>query len=438
MKRTHLSRSTGGFTLTEVLVSSALIVGIMGLMLTTVDQTRRTISNTTSRVAQFQSARIAFEAMTRNLSQATLSTYWDLDRLADPTANPVNYRRQSDLHFICGKASQPALLGGQAGGDSQPRDEAHFPGHAIFFQAPIGSTAEESRSTDGGREYRSLTNLMCAMGYYVKWSEDTNLPPFMGSGEQVVPKRYRYRLMEVQQPAELGMFYFDKNYTILDGFGMTAKKGQGYPLPTDWIKVAVGAASFPSEFVTRIRSKTGKNFDPTLDSSRALAENIVALIIVPKIPERDRKSPDRLDDLTNNYEYDTCPLPAFETQKREFNPVNDMRLMNVSALMNPQQRKQLHQLPPILQVTMVAIDEASAIKLQDHSEQPPDWTNGLFTRLSTYNQFLQDLGDPSDPTPDSLIGRISNPDRTHPTPRMNYRVFTTDVVLRGAKWSKEK
>jgi uncharacterized protein (TIGR02599 family) len=320
-----------------------------------------------------------------------------------------------------------------------------LPGHAIFFQAPIGSTAEEARNTttsgtkvDGAeREYRSLTNLLCAVGYYVQWGEDKMLPPFMGTGEEVVPKRFRYRLMEVQQPAELAMFYFDKNYTILDGYGMTARKGVGFPLPTDWIKVAVGMTNFPSEFVTQTRSRTNAPFQGRLDSSRALAENIVALIIVPKVPERDRKSPDRLDDLTNNYEYDTCPLPAFETQKREFNPVNDMRLMNVSALMTAQQRKQLHQLPPILQVTMVAIDEASAVKLQDYSQQPPDWTQGLFTQLGTYHQFLQDLGDPSNPLPESLIGRISNVDGNQSGPqKLNYRVFTTDVVLRGAKWSK--
>jgi uncharacterized protein (TIGR02599 family) len=87
MKRLKFSQA--GFTLTEVLVSSALIVGIMALMLTAVDQTRRTITNTTSRVSQFQSARVAFEAMTRTLGQATLNTYYDLDRSGDANQNPL-------------------------------------------------------------------------------------------------------------------------------------------------------------------------------------------------------------------------------------------------------------------------------------------------------------------------------------------------------------
>src|SRR5689334_17759637 len=143
MKVLNLSRVRAGFTLTEVLVSSALIVGIMALMLTTVDQTRRTIANTTSRVAQFQSARVAFESMTRTLGQATLNTYYDLDRSGDVNQNPIGFRRQSDLHFVSGLASQAKLLGKAATGDKTPRNSNYFPGHAVFFQAPLGVTAEE-------------------------------------------------------------------------------------------------------------------------------------------------------------------------------------------------------------------------------------------------------------------------------------------------------
>jgi uncharacterized protein (TIGR02599 family) len=158
------------------------------------------------------------------------------------------------------------------------------------------------------------------------------------------------------------------------------------------------------------------------------------LIIVPKVPEKDRASPSRLDDLTDDFEYDTCPEVAFAAQKREFGP-SEYNQMNVKRNLNAKALKQLHQLPPIVQVTMIAVDEESGTKLASYSEEPPDWMSGRFARLNTTEQFQRELGDPVKPTRDSLIYRIGNPDRTHPTPPMKYRVFTTDVVLRGAKWS---
>jgi uncharacterized protein (TIGR02599 family) len=434
MKRLNLSRLRAGFTLTEVLVSSALIVGIMALMLTTVDQTRRTISNTTSRVSQFQSARVAFEAMTRALGQATLNTYYDLDRSGDANQNPFGYRRQSDLHFICGEASQAKLLGTKGVGDPTPRNSAHFPGHAVFFQAPLGVTAEENvNSTSGGagkeRTYRGLTNLLSVVGYYVKWGEDESRPQFMGTTEKFAPKRNRFRLMQVQQAAETVMVYTDVNYTNLNAQGLKASTGVGYSGPTDWVHVATGIKNFPNAF----KEKEGRK---RIDYSRSLAENVVALIIVPKVPKRDRAQPNRLDDLTDTYEYDSCPLPAFESQKREFDTTSAADLSLMRMQLNEKAAKQLHQLPPILQVTMIAIDEESGAKLADYSEEPPDWTSGRFARLSTEDRFMQELGDPADPSTESLIYRIGNPDRSLPTPPMKYRVFTTDVVLRGSKWSK--
>src|SRR5436190_16349610 len=65
-----------GFTLVELLVSTTLIAAIMFLLLSIVDSTQRVWQRTTEKAGQFQAARNAFEAMTRQLSQATLNTYW--------------------------------------------------------------------------------------------------------------------------------------------------------------------------------------------------------------------------------------------------------------------------------------------------------------------------------------------------------------------------
>lgn len=433
--------SRDGFTLTEVLVSSALIVAVMGLMLTTIDQTRRTINSTTARVTQFQSARVAFDSMTRTLSQATLNSYWDMDRSGDEQQNPLGYRRNSDMHFISGKAFQDKIL---VGPDplGKPRTAARFPGHAVFFQAPIGVTAEEEQSTTsisyGLRRYRGMTNLLSACGFYVRWDEDAALPDFMGKNEKYGPNRMRFRLMEVRQPAERLMLYADANYTTvrLDPNPMNANPGVGYPGATDWLKVAVGTKELPKNFKLPTGEKT------ISDSSRSLAENIVALIILPKVPVQDRKSADRLDDLTTDFEYDSCPQVASDAMRREFKKNDPMaNLKNVTAQVanvGPKALKQLHQLPPIVQVTMVAIDEASAQKLQDYvgTSEPPEFADGLFTKVSTQQAFLRELGDPANLGKTSLIYRLSNPNKDLPTPRLNYRVFTTDVVLRGSKWSK--
>lgn len=434
--------SRGGFTLTEVLVSSALIVAVMGLMLTTIDQTRRTINSTTARVSQFQSARVAFDSMTRTLSQATLNSYWDMDRSGDEQQNPLGFRRNSDMHFISGKAYQDKILMG-TDPEGKPRSAARFPGHAVFFQAPIGVTAEQETSPGSGsyglKRYRGMTNLLSACGFYVRWDEDASIPDFMGANEKYAPSRMRFRLMEVRQPAERLMLYADQNYTTVrsDPTTKDAKPGVGYPGATDWLKVAVGTKALPTDFTVPMGEKKISN------SSRSLAENIVALIILPKVPVQDRTSADRLDDLTTNFEYDSCPQVASDAMRREFRKNDPMAsLKNVTfevSKVGPRALKQLHQLPPILQVTMVAIDESSAQKLQDYvgsTAEPPEFTSGLFGQVTTQQAFLRDLGDPANLNKNSLVYRLSNPKKDLPTPRLTYRVFTTDVVLRGSKWSK--
>ena len=436
------------FTLVELVVSCALIVAILGLLLTSVDQTRRVVNSTTARVAQFQAARAGFDAMTRNLSQATLNTYWDLD--FDPASgNPTGYRRQSDLHFVSRKAAQPLAENQFLGAtDTEGKDEAKYPTHSIFFQAPIGQTALTETATSSARQYRALSNMLSVVGYYIKWDEDLNLPKFIlpnaaTPDTALVPRRLRYRLMEVIQPGEAMMVYNNQNYTNLkysDTGALTEPSPTPSPfkLPTDWVRVATGKLPPHAELTAAFSSIKQQDY------SRILAENIVALIILPKVSERDRSGPDALNDLTDNFEYDSRPKPAFDSQALKL-PVNS-DLKNLANKLTPKQLKQLHQLPPILQVTMVAIDEASAVKLHDYSKaklayKPPTWfkdmtTDNQLTKVTNFADFQMQLGDPAGADPKSLIGRLSNVDGSQPTPKMNYRVFTTDVILRNSKWSK--
>jgi uncharacterized protein (TIGR02599 family) len=406
-------RHRSAFTLLEVLLSSALIVLVMVFLLASVDQTRRTINSTTARMNQFQAARAGFEAMTRNLSQATLNTYWDLDFNGSV---PIRYRRQSDLHFVMDRAANLGLP------TSSP---AKYPTHSVFFEAPLGQTTTPSPTNAAQRKYGSLNNLLSVVGYYVEWNEDTSNPAFIADLPDRVPKRFRYRLMEVIQPAEYNMVYNNVNYTTITDLPVSPPSP--YTSPRDWISVALGIKPLPSSLLP-------KGAKSTVNSAHILAENIVALVMVPKVSERDRSSPDALNDLTTNFTYDSRPTAAFKNQVRD-TPTTTTH-QDLTGLLTPIQRKQMHQLPPIIQVTMVAIDEESAARLQSYSTTPPDWANGLFSTCTTQTALSKELGDSISSDPNSYAARLNNADHSQPTPKMNYRVFTSDVPMRASKWSR--
>ena len=160
-------------------------------------------------------------------------------------------------------------------------------------------------------------------------------------------------------------------------------------------------------------------------SSRVLAENVVALLLLPKRAEGDRASASRTRlDLAPTYEYDPRPTNSDGTVKKKKD-------------LTPLENQQFNQLPPVVQVTMVAVDEISAARLADATPDGPGWSNGLFTKCDKEADFVKDLGLGSDLKTDSLLTRIANPDNSLPTPKMNYRVYTMDVVIRGAKWAND-
>jgi len=84
----------------------------------------------------------------------------------------------------------------------------------------------------------------------------------------------------------------------------------------------------------------------------------------------------------------------------------------------------LAQARPGTVVLMVAIDEASAVRLP--RDQIPDWTTRgdrqLFTKVDDENDLLGDVAE--------LEKRLQ-------ADKVSYRIFSTDVVIRGSKWSKD-
>ena len=89
------------------------------------------------------------------------------------------------------------------------------------------------------------------------------------------------------------------------------------------------------------------------------------------------------------------------------------------------QPAQMHQLPPLVNITMVAIEEAAANRLAGTASTADSAASALgitnrssfFTNASSYDNDLDAIG-----------AALSSK-------KVPYRVFTTTVPLRGSRWS---
>lgn len=364
-------RRTAGFSLVEVLVATAVLAAMVILLVRVTGDAASILTRTSAKVDQFREARAAFEALTTRLAQATLNAYWDYqyDNPTSPTRIPVKYTRRSELRFIAGPSEE--VLG------TGTRDR---PTHCVFFQAPFGET--EARTASGAEEFAGFENLLCAWGYFIEYAGDLDQrPPFLSA--QAFPPRHRYRLMELRSPAEENPIY---RFTS----GLTPAQ-QNYS-GREWFRSLASA--------------------PPNSRTRAIAENVVAMIITPRLAQADEaplktgRSAD-FSPLAPNYLYDSAPTTTAYADGR-VNPV--------------------HQLPPLLQVTLVAIDEVSAQRLNLGPQAGDPFKlrrRGRFSRTADFSRDLLQQGD-SDSLENELIRQ-----------RVGYRIFNSNVVIRGAKWSRE-
>jgi uncharacterized protein (TIGR02599 family) len=339
-------RGRHGFTLLEVLAAAALLAIILVMTGSIISSSSRAWRQANAKIESFQAARAAFDAMTSRLSRGTLNTYWDYyDASGSPfrlTSNPATflpnrYGRYSDLHFLSGPAA--TLVGALPPGLSAVSSQA------VFFVAPTGLSADA--------DYNGLAGLLGACGYFVAFGNDDAAKPAFPP----TPSRFRWRLMEVSAPVE--------ELTVF-----------ATPSGAAWSSAPVAGG--------RVRS---------------LAENVIALIVWPRLSVQD--DPEG-DDISDDFAYDSRTADAWPGTP-------------------PRQPVQAHQLPPNVQITMVVIDEESAKRLDAAGTQQVKITaalNGLFD--GSVLEYAADLQKLEDRLAEEKIG---------------HRVFSTTVALRESKWS---
>ena len=196
------------------------------------------------------------------------------------------------------------------------------------------------------------------------------------------PDRYRFRLMEMRQSSEALSIY---NYTS----GNVALKSTD-PQGMNWFTDALAQKG----------------------AAHVLAENIVALVILPKLSPGDKAAAGPGTSYTDSslapgYTYDTTSPGAGSSD-----PNLDSR----------------NQLPPIVTVTMVAVDEVSFNRYQGSRTT-------MQTDLGLDNLF-QKVGDTQNPATAGFAQDLQTLEHNLQLDRLSYRVFTTDVGIKSAKWSR--
>jgi uncharacterized protein (TIGR02599 family) len=208
--------------------------------------------------------------------------------------------------------------------------------------------------------YGNMPGLLNVYGYFIQFESDASDRPSFLPSIAASRNRYRYRLKEWQLPAE--------NFTLYTESATTTGK------------TFLGAATL--EWI---------NFTDV--TPRTIADNVIALAILPKTASSATSAGVA---MTNNYFYNS-------------------RTDGSSAL----ELAQKHQLPPEVEIVLVAIDEVSAMRTQGSSTTPPVLVDPLlFKDAQRFEEDIQTLQK-------NLDAR-----------KIRYIVLRSTVLIRAARWSK--
>ena len=241
-------------------------------------------------------------------------------------------------------------------------------GHAVLFHATRGIA-----STPEG-DLAALPGLLNATGFYVEYGKpDDYEPAFLreaGAGDQPA----RFRLVEILQPTEENRVY--------EGYA-DGSQGEGDSANTD-------------AWIDNLQLDGGQGLDRHI-----LADNIIALVIRPKDPAFAEPSI-------------IAPDYAYDSRKATSGSAVGATLASITR----------HQLPPVVEVIVVSIDERSAARLDR------DWGNNVANVLGLESYFRSASESALESDLEAMGERLTEMDVT-------YKIFRGDVVLKNSRWRED-
>ncbi len=386
------ARKPVGFSIIELLVSVAVLSLVMVLVFQMLERTQISFKKARDSVSEYKDARNGFDAITRRLSQATLNTFWQVTKNSANVA--TKFQRESDLHYVSGPAA--TLLG------PSPANAGERTTHAMFFQSPTGYSEVVARNgiNANNLQYGNFSNLLNGWGYFVEFGTDTiDRPQYLNSLDNAPRPRARFRLMEFSQVSERLQIYAEQL--------RSRNSGLATPVINRWfLNDTSYGVNFSENYVVKPSDQNSNAANNIHRTTRLIAENIIALVILPA----ESLAANFRDQLAPNYYYDTRAWQG-----------SNSGMVGGQALVD----KTRHVLPPIVDVTMVAVDEADFRKVTQiegidsvSGFSKVNFTKDLFRVAKNYDRDLETL----------------RTNLTNRRPEIKFRIFRASVRLRESKW----
>lgn len=356
------------FTLVEVMVSMVVLAIMMMLIAQIIGTTQRSWRAASSRLSQFREARIAFDTITRNLRQATLNAYRDFHYAAtdsnvpatnSPNETPDGYRRISELAFVSGKAKD--LVKARATQtDSKIKIDMSDASLSghAVFFQAPLGVTDPDTSVQEGGRPR-YENLKHLLCGRGYFVQ-------FGSDKNYLPEKLvgrltesnRFRLMEYQPPAEKNTVYESTN---------------------DWYEIDTAYL-------------------------RPVSDKIVGLILSPRLASGDESI-----SVGGVLQKPTSIAPDYSFDSRKKDGSGSAQGMQ-------------HMLPPVVKVTMVALDDASMDQLAQgrNSKLSLSDINGAMAKFNKAAGYESDM---------------QNLKKVLSSGKVNYRIFESTVVIPASRWT---
>ncbi len=244
-----------------------------------------------------------------------------------------------------------------------------FPGSAVFFQAPTGIFSNSAATS-------RLKESLNTWGYFVEYASDSALRPEFLDG--IIPPRYRFRMYEMLEPTdELSIF----NYTsgIVGGAANNLTYTTSSPDGKNW---------FLNTFNQRFNIPSSK--------ARVLADNVIAAVFLCRLSESDDSTKMA---LSPSFLYDS-------TVSRNIAELNSK-----------------NQLPPIVEVILVCLDDSTAARFDWPDGTPPDFGQSDLLGATSIGE---------------LDERIEIVIKNLQSKGIQARTFRTSVAIQSSKWSTEQ